>query len=561
MKRDAMNQASKDDLFCYLRTIPKLKIKDGKSLIELATYDGLSMWWFASWDFNEKINQFVKSKSYVGNRESLTGRIIGSSFSYFIYEFFTSFLYKLHIRLYKKTSLGKNKILVVTANRYWGTIRDPFTKELKKGDVFFGSIMSFLKKNAGNGIITTSSLGYPIHELKQIMDRRRTEKDISHKPPNIYWSFNSWKKGRNAKNYFSDLWKSLRADEKFNAVLKKEDINSAFLERILCYYFTTIFGRWIEHIEMAKRMIEKERPKLILMETEFANFQRTLVIAGKQKGIPVLAVQHGVITPTYNGYIYAKEDISPEGSVKSPYCPIPDKTVVYGQYDKDILTKLSAYPEDSVVVTGSPRYDIIYQADKIYDKNKICKQLNLDQSKKMILWTTQTHGLPIDENDKNISAVYNAVKSLKNVQLVIKLHPAEDQKASLYTKDKSFEPVIIGRNADTLALIFTCDLLIARYSTTVMEAVALNKPVIILNLSGEPDPVDYVKEDVALGVYKEEDLTPAFEKLLKDDSELAGNRKKYIEKHLYKIDGKATERVVTLLEQQIQNLQVNEGVD
>jgi CDP-glycerol glycerophosphotransferase (TagB/SpsB family) len=207
---------------------------------------------------------------------------------------------------------------------------------------------------------------------------------------------------------------------------------------------------------------------------------------------------------------------------------------------------------EEIMVTGQPRYDILYQADKIYDKNKICKQLKLDQNKKLILWTTQTHGFPIDENEKNISAVFNAVKSLKNVQLVIKLHPAEDQKASLYKKDKSFEPVIIGRKADTLALIFTCDLLIARHSTTAMEAVALAKPVIVLNLSGEPDVVDYVEQGVALGVYKEEDLKPAIEKLLKDDSELAKNRRGYIEKYLYRIDGKATERVVNLIMQMIE---------
>lgn len=88
-------------------------------------------------------------------------------------------------------------------------------------------------------------------------------------------------------------------------------------------------------------------------------------------------------------------------------------------------------------------------------------------------------------------------------------------------------------------------------STTGMEAVALNKPVIVVNLTGRPDPVEYVKERVALGVYKEEDLKPAVEQLLRDDSELAKNRKKYVEKYLYKIDGKATERIINLIKEVI----------
>jgi len=34
--------------------------------------------------------------------------------------------------------------------------------------------------------------------------------------------------------------------------------------------------------------------------------------------------------------------------------------------------------------------------------------------------------------------------------------------------------------------LFVCDLLIAKYSTTVMEAMALEKPVIIPDLTGQP---------------------------------------------------------------------------
>jgi hypothetical protein len=556
MKRDAMTQASKDDLLGYLRTIPKLKlkIKDGKSLIELATYDDISMWWFADSNFNKDINQFVKSvssgKVLINKKISVIDHMKKNSFLYFIYEFFTSFLYKLYIGLYNKRSYGENRILVVTASRYWRPTEDPFTKELKKGDSFFDSTISLLKKSDYE-IITTSPFDFPISGLKIMVDKQRNQKDISHKPFNIYWSFNIWKKGKRAKKYFSNLWKSLKKDGKFEELLKYENINLDFLERRLCYYFTTVFERKIKYIEMAKQMLEKERPNLILMETEFANVQRALVIAGKLKGIPTLAIQHGYFTPVDKEYMYAKNEVSPEGSVKSPYCPIPDKTAVYGYYHKDLLTKMSAYPVDSVVVTGSPRYDSLYYADKIYNKNKIFKQLNLDLSKKMILWTAQTHGFPLDENEKNVLAVYDAVKSLKNVQLVIKLHLSEDQRAPVYKKDKYFKPMILSGKADTYALLYACDLMITRHSTTAMEAVALNKPVIVLNLSGEPDPVEYVKEGIALGVYKEEDLKPAIEQLLKDNSELAKNRENFIKKYLYKIDGKASERVVQLIKEMI----------
>ncbi|HJH26921.1 MAG TPA: hypothetical protein C5S37_09180 [Methanophagales archaeon] len=121
-----------------------------------------------------------------------------------------------------------------------------------------------------------------------------------------------------------------------------------------------------------------------------------------------------------------------------------------------------------------------------------------------------------------------------------------------YLNSYNIDAVLTPKESDTYEQLFVCDLMITRHSTTAMEAVALNKPIIILNLSGEPDPVEYVKEGVALGVYKEGDLKPTIEKLLKDDSELAKNRKKYIETYLYKIDGKATERVVNLIEEMLE---------
>jgi len=209
-----------------------------------------------------------------------------------------------------------------------------------------------------------------------------------------------------------------------------------------------------------------------------------------------------------------------------------------------------------LVVTGQPRYDILYHADKIYDKEKFFKKYNLNPDHKIILWTTQCHGLSEEENIKNFKTVFETMRNLKDVTLVIKQHPGEGRRYTKmigkYLNKYKLNAVVMPRDSDTYEQIFVCDLMMTRHSTTAMEAVALNKPVIILNLSGEPDPVEYVKEGVALGVYKEEDLKPVIERLLKDDSELAKNRKRYIEKYLYKIDGKATERVVKLIGEMIE---------
>ena len=174
---------------------------------------------------------------------------------------------------------------------------------------------------------------------------------------------------------------------------------------------------------------------------------------------------------------------------------------------------------------------------------------------KIILWTTQNHGLSDEENIKNLVAMFKAVQNLKNTTLVIKQHPSERKRDTKqikqYLNTYKINALLMDKKSNTYEQIFVCDLMITKTSTTAMEAVALNKPVIVLNLGGEPGIVDYVEMGVALGVYRGEDLKPAIENLLKDDTELAKNRERYIENYLYKIDGKATERVIKLIEETI----------
>ena len=544
-----------DILVHYLHTIPKIKIKDVESLIELTIYDDIAMWWFVDIDFCSHINQLVKctdhKKAQIRNR-SLIGYMKKSSFLYLIYGLVASSLCGLNVKLYgSKTNHKKDGVIVTTQNRQWNIIQDSYTKELKKGDAFFDSVISLLRKNEESEIITTYPLDYSISGLKVMLDKRRTQKDTIHKPFDAYWSLDVWKKGRKAKKDFSDRWNYIKSNEDFKELLQYKYINFDSIENRLAYYFSTVFGIMVEYIEMAKRMIEEEKPDLILILNEYGRFERALVIAGRLKSVPVLAVQHGVIHPTHEGYIHTHDEISPNGSVKSPYCPIPDITAVYGAYHKDLLTKVSSYPEDSVVVTGQPRYDILYYVDDIYNRERFLERYKINLDHKIILWATQCHGLSDEENIKNFETLFETIQNLRGAVLIIKQHPGEGKRYTKmirkYLKKYKINAILMPKDSDTYEQLFICDLMITKNSTSAMEAMALNKSVIVLNLSGKPDAVDYVEQGVALGVYRENDLKLAIKNLLKDDTELAKNRERYIKKYLYSIDGTATERVVKLI--------------
>jgi UDP-N-acetylglucosamine 2-epimerase len=373
-------------------------------------------------------------------------------------------------------------------------------------------------------------------------------------PVEAYLTIGAILKVIDTRKTLEKIWKDLESNPKFIEALGYDDKTVAEqLKRDFRLCFRLHLPKDILYLEMMKTAIKKEKPDLILITCEYASFGLAATIAGRLMKVPTLAVQHGLITRYDRGYIYAKENISPDGSVETPYHPIPNETAVYGQYYKSILTDVGAYPEDSIVVTGQPRYDILADPAKLFDREKMLKDLGLDPNKKMVLWTTQSHGLTAKENKRTFAAVYNTLKELSDsAQLIVKLHPAEkDDQHKAAAKEIGFHPVIT-KNANIYELLYACDLLITKHSSTAIEAAALNKPVIILNLGEEPDIVDYAKNGIAAGVYAEKDLQPTIKKLLEDDSNLASSRKKYLEKHLYRIDGKAGERVIELIDKMIE---------
>ena len=298
---------------------------------------------------------------------------------------------------------------------------------------------------------------------------------------------------------------------------------------------------------ISENILSVLQPRMLFLTCEYCHFQKELAYVAHTKKIPVVALQHGLITEEHPGYMFTD---------KRRKVLLPDITCVFGQNHYDLLTKNSIYDSKMVVITGSPRYDILVHAEKLYSRERFVAKCDIKPENKIVLWTTQCHGISDEENKKNFIMMFETLQCIKDVTLIIKQHPGEGKKYTKMIEDAlkgyNLNIVIPPKSSDTYEQIYVCDIMITKNSTTAMEAVVLDKPVIVLNLSGEPDAVGYVAEGVALGVYDENDLKPTIEKLLKDDSELAENRKEYIKKYLYKIDGKSTERVVQLIEKTLE---------
>lgn len=223
----------------------------------------------------------------------------------------------------------------------------------------------------------------------------------------------------------------------------------------------------------------------------------------------------------------------------------PDVHLCAGSYSGEIRSFFRTSCQ--TIVTGQPRYDHFFQAHKLCNKELIITKLGLDPKKRVILWASDTTIGSQEENSEIIRAVLRAMGEIPEAQLVIKLHPEEDPDAPLYKSLLSNPPLILGRETDIFPLLVVCDLLLAKASTTVGEAVGLGKPVIILDFNGTGRSSRFLQENVAFGVAKETELLPAMRKCLASPGLLSPNREKFIEKYLYKLDGKASERIADVV--------------
>ena len=535
------------------------KFENGRFLANFVVYKEVALWWTVDEKFYEFLNPLIFStnkKKRVKRSHTFISRIFKSKFGSFLFLLVDSLLFLFFNFIYiillpiKKSRLPRTKPLLITIahDNNWRTYIDYVRNKKKKSDYFLDPINCRLTHFATTlGIYPVQIFTRPISSFRMFVERV-VYWDYAFKPFQMYWSPRSWFAQRAMLKYSRKHFNKISQDKRFQQKMIVNNFNYApFILSELSYTFYYLLPIAISYIEIASKLIQKEKPSMFLMLNEYSLWERSVLIAAKIQNIPTMAIQHGEITKTHRGYMYSEKDISPTYSFRHPYCPLPDKIAVFGEYYEDLLTTISHFPKSAVIPTGQPRYDAIYFIKKYKDVKEIRKMFNLPLNKKILLWTTQTHGMPVEEALKNIATVYTALKEFPEIELIIKLHPSEDQKATLYKKNSIFRPKIFRGDTDTFLLLYASDIVMTKTSTTALEALAFEKPVIILNLSGLSDIVDYVSEGVALGAYNEENFKDAIRNILAGKAKLDENRQRYIQRKLYKIDGKASERVVSVV--------------
>lgn len=285
------------------------------------------------------------------------------------------------------------------------------------------------------------------------------------------------------------------------------------------------------------------RPGLLVLYAESSGWGRAALAAAEAAGVPSVALQHGILYPTYFSYVHAAD----EGE-----CPRPTRTAVFGTAARDFLVARGGYDAESLVLTGSPKFDGLLAAAARWDRAALRQRLGLKEGERLVVLASRFRGIRSTHQavGSAFAALVRAVEARPGTRLLVKPHPAEP--AAPY--EAVLREVGAGRvrvlppASDLFELLCACDLLVTVESLAAVEALALGRPVLVLNMP--TNLAELVEAGAALGVAEGQDPGPSLAAALQDEAVREGlraARDAYVTAVAGGLDGRATARIVELL--------------
>jgi len=190
----------------------------------------------------------------------------------------------------------------------------------------------------------------------------------------------------------------------------------------------------------------------------------------KEKNIPTFILQHGI-----------------GGGGHHPY--ISDYIIAYDEPTKD---ELNRWTDGTVAVLplGAPRFEYLAEVAKKLKRNDFNRQLGKPVNTRNV--TFISGGAKAFENRK----LFLALKTLRqtmpdDVNLIIKLHPRENfnlkkEIKKTFSKEELEKTIFIKKAIDFYEILANSDIVISTESTGLLEAIAMDVPVIQINFLDQP---------------------------------------------------------------------------
>ncbi len=226
------------------------------------------------------------------------------------------------------------------------------------------------------------------------------------------------------------------------------------------------------------------------------------------------------------------------------------KIALFGDNTKKLLISEGVSP-DRLIVTGSSKFDDLLQYKDSSVKESLKEKYGAPSDRKVVLvltsWFVEAGLWTVEMRRFFISEIAKACVNLKNVQLIFKLHAPHENK-EIYRKllkDYPLSPLIFDTES-LHELICISDVVVSVSSTAALEALALDKPCLIVNMDHGSK---IFKDGGVLFIEKTDSIPSAIEKLVHHPWETVDLEKmqNFVFDEAFKVDGKSSMRISNLI--------------
>ena len=440
----------------------------------------------------------------------------------------------------ESTNRNKAKYYLMMLNRIirgsFYMINKLLCKKKRQRILFVTQVADVNKMEINNNIVNyDAQFGYVIRDIKKDVVRMQYLNNASmiekaNKLGNDFIPFELFIiiKRKYAKKMFdeSKVKDSLKSLSKFDFMSKGRDLTN-ILEKHLFSKMEPTMKSYVMEIITAKLFLEKFKIDCVLA-TDEADRTRCIIWAANKLNLKTFAIEHGIIADTSDPYMIPSENTN----------YIPKKTFLWGKvYKETLMRNTKIYNDSNLEVVGQPRTDLLINKLKFFNSEE-------GNHKLRILYATQSIW---DLTEEATQLFLEAIKDLDNIEVLIKLHPA-DTYISFYeetVKRYGLTNVIITKDMDIYDAIIWSDLIVSVHSTVVIEAAIINKPSICILLSNYNDQGNFVKNGLSIGASNKEEMKNIISNRLYENP----NLKDYVEDSFYKVDGKVSERILKVIEE------------
>lgn len=287
---------------------------------------------------------------------------------------------------------------------------------------------------------------------------------------------------------------------------------------------------WFEKIR------EALNPQLLINAYDVGGIKRYYTIAARTANIPTLTLKYG------NDLVKAR---------------IVKKTAEYhciwGEYYRDDYIQAGVSP-DKLFVTGCPGFDEYF--NQPFNKIGFLKSIGLDPAKKTVIFSIIYFDIA-----QELEALLKSCSNRNDVQFICKPHPDVIQEDIQRYKDiinQYRTPCIIAQNVvDPLMYLRASDILIGEFPSNFnieslvfgLERILLRKHSTFYNFDKDHYPTDENKYSYIAS--NTSDLVDKLRMYLENGSpgKIDPAIRQYQEKFWYRLDGKATQRVIEAIDQ------------